>query len=196
MGHTTTTYRKTSNISHNKFQNLKCFSFRPAAFFAQFIEVRCWDESEDVVGAAPTCSDYIWVIDNFFAYLGAAYIMDFTVYDFLYNFAVFVFARTRIPTTVCGVGGGGGGGEGVGGGGRVMDDPQNSLSEEGLSAAIIKLLKNNENAVIVREYQLMHVLAVQSGYGNWGFLEDRLNRSFWAFPFPKRSPFLSAFNDM
>ena len=166
MGHTTTTYRKISNISHNKFQNLKCFSFRPAAFFAQFIEVRCWDESEDVVGAAPTCSDYIWVIDNFFAYLGASYIMDFTVYD---------------------LGGGGGG---------VMDDPQNSLSEEGLSAAIIKLLKNNENAVIVREYQLMHVLAVQSGYGNWGFLEDRLNRSFWAFAFPKRSPFLSAFNDM
>ena len=80
--------------------------------------------------------------------------------------------------------------------GRVMEDPQNSISEQGLSAAIIKLLQDDENAVIVAEYQLMHALAVQSGYCNWGFLEDRLNRSFWAFPFPKRSPFLSAFDDM
>ena len=79
---------------------------------------------------------------------------------------------------------------------RVMEDPQNSITEEGLSASIIKLLKNNENAVIVAEYQLMYELAVQSGYCNWGFLEDRLLQSVWAFPFPKRSPFLPAFNEM
>ena len=41
---------------------LKCFLSRFAVVFAQSIEARCWVENKDVVGAAPTGSNYIWVI--------------------------------------------------------------------------------------------------------------------------------------
>ena len=50
---------------------LKCFPSRLAVVFAQSIEARCKVENEDVVGAAPTgdASNYIWVINNFIAWV-------------------------------------------------------------------------------------------------------------------------------
>ena len=47
-------YRKISNIKRTKNPNLKCFSYRLAVVFAQYIEDECKVENEDVVGAAPT----------------------------------------------------------------------------------------------------------------------------------------------
>ena len=75
-----------------------------------------------------------------------------------------------------------------------MEDPENPVSKDGLSSGIVTLLKNNEDAVIVADYNPMYKLTVSSGYCNWGFLKDRLFRSNWAFPLPKGSPFLHAFN--
>ena len=80
--------------------------------------------------------------------------------------------------------------------GRVMEHPENSFSEEGLTPAIHKLLESNADAVIVGPSSPMHELAVSTGYCNWGFLEDRFFRNNWAFPLPKGSPFLSTFNNM
>ena len=36
--------------------------------FAQSIEAKCYVGNEDVVGAVPTGSNYIWVINKFIAY--------------------------------------------------------------------------------------------------------------------------------
>ena len=46
------TYCQTFSIRGTKAQHFECFSSRLAS--AQSIEARCWDENEDVVGAAPT----------------------------------------------------------------------------------------------------------------------------------------------
>ena len=47
-------------------------------------EWRCSRSSAD-----RRCSNYIWVIDNFIAYLGAAYIRDLTVYGIMLTIGVF-----------------------------------------------------------------------------------------------------------
>ena len=77
---------------------------------------------------------------------------------------------------------------------RVMEHPENSFSEEGLTSAIFRLLESNANAVIVDASSPMYELAVSTGYCNWGFLEDRFFRNNWAFPLQKGSPFVSTFN--
>ena len=77
-----------------------------------------------------------------------------------------------------------------------MKDPSNSISKQGLSSAVQQLLENNEAAVIIDSYKPMYQLAVRSGYCNWGFMDDRFFHSYWAFPLPKGSPFLSIISDV
>ena len=78
---------------------------------------------------------------------------------------------------------------------RVMEDPDNSFSQQGLIPAMFQLLQDNEAAVIVENYHTLYQLGVESGFCNWGFLRDRFFRANWAFPFPKGSPFLSIFSE-
>ena len=64
---------------------LKCLSSCLVVVFAQSIEARCWVNNEDVVGAAPTGSNYIWVLQlhlseqQFYCLLRCDYIRGFTV---------------------------------------------------------------------------------------------------------------------
>ena len=73
-------YRKFSNISRTKSQNLNvlvssCSCLCPI-YWSQVLsgEWRCSWRSAD-----RRCLNYIWVINNFIAYLGASYIRDLTV---------------------------------------------------------------------------------------------------------------------
>ena len=67
------TYRQLSNIRRTKSQ-IKNVS-RPIHWSQLFSrELRCWSSADG------RCSKYIWVIDQFIAYWGAAYIRDLTVY--------------------------------------------------------------------------------------------------------------------
>ena len=79
---------------------------------------------------------------------------------------------------------------------RVTEDPENPVSKVGLSSAIVTLLKDNEDDMIVADYNPMYELAVSSGCCSWGFLQDQLFRNNWAFPLPEGSPFLPVFNNM
>ena len=73
------TYRQTSNISRAKSQN--GYSSRLAVDFAQSIEARC-REWKCTCSSAP---NYIWVINNFIAYLGATYIGGLAVFGRFIN---------------------------------------------------------------------------------------------------------------
>ena len=77
-----------------------------------------------------------------------------------------------------------------------MEHSENYFAEYGLADVIRKLLKNNEDAVIVGPSSPMYEMAVSTGYCNWEFLDDQFYRDIWAFPLAKGSPFLSAFNNM
>ena len=43
-------------------QKMKCFSFRVAVAFVQSIEASCQVKNEDVVGAAPTASEWSTIL--------------------------------------------------------------------------------------------------------------------------------------
>ena len=77
---------------------------------------------------------------------------------------------------------------------RAIEDPSNSISEQGLHSAVQQLLANDEASVVIHSYEPMYQLAVRSGYCNWGFLNDRFYHNYWSFPMPKGSPFVSTFN--
>ena len=60
-------YRQTSGYKVHQIQKLECFLSRLGVVFAQSIEVRCWVENEDVVGAvltgdAPTTSEWSTIL--------------------------------------------------------------------------------------------------------------------------------------
>ena len=57
------------NLQYKSHQipKLKCFSYRLAVVFAQYIEVKC-------------SVDHIWVISNFIANTDASYVRGLTVY--------------------------------------------------------------------------------------------------------------------
>ena len=77
----------------HQIQKHKCFSSRLAVVFAQSIDGNCEVENEDVVwGNAPVTS---WVIKNFIAYYGVAYIRGFTVY------LIYWEGSFDIPADVC-----------------------------------------------------------------------------------------------
>ena len=75
-------YRKISDISRTKFQNLlvsSCICLCPI-YWSQVLsrEWRCSWSSAD-----RRCSNCIWVINNLIAYWGATYIKDLTVFVFI-----------------------------------------------------------------------------------------------------------------
>ena len=47
-------YRKISDVSRTKSQNLNVSHLGLQFVFAQYIEAKCWVENKNVVGAAPT----------------------------------------------------------------------------------------------------------------------------------------------
>ena len=75
-----------------------------------------------------------------------------------------------------------------------MEDPGNSISQQGVRSAVQQLLANDEASVIIGSYNSMYQNAVRSGYCNWGFLNDRFYYNYVTFPLPKGSPFVSTFS--
>ena len=71
-------YRQVSNIRRAKFQHLKRFSYCLCQIPWSQMSSREWRCSWS--SADRRCSNYIWVIDNFIAYLCASYIRGFTVF--------------------------------------------------------------------------------------------------------------------
>ena len=79
---------------------------------------------------------------------------------------------------------------------RVIEEPSNSITKQGLRLAIQQMLENNESAVIIDLYKSINYMAVKSRYCNWGFMDDRFYHSFMSFPLPKGSPFVSVFSNV
>ena len=72
-------YHQTSNISCTKFENLNVFLYGLAVVFANPLKPGLSQEWRSRWSSADTCSNYIWVINNFIAYWGATYIRGLTV---------------------------------------------------------------------------------------------------------------------
>ena len=74
------TYRKVSNISRTKSQNLNASVWSCSCLYPiRWSRVLSWEWRCSWSSTDRRCSNYIWVINNLIAYLSAPYIRDLTV---------------------------------------------------------------------------------------------------------------------
>ena len=89
-------YRKTSNISRIKSQNLNV-SCIPCSCLRSihWSQVLSWEWRCSWSSADRRCSNYIWVINNFIAYWGAIYIRGLWYFSDWMDMPTFVFLSSR-----------------------------------------------------------------------------------------------------